>query len=365
LEIKINAEIAKYWPPLEADKFAILEKSIKDEGLRDPLVVWKQTNELLDGNHRKRILDKHKKSYGDKIKYLSFPSLLHAKRWVHLNQQGRRGAEFKFLGCCHIIELREFYDEAARGRQSGAGGDKKSEAYKSLSPLEGLSDSAEGRAVEQMARDVPCGKNYLERVLYIKKYDLKRFKKLEAYAHTSADAEKEISVDAERAKAKVMRESKEKGLNISEKAIDMLISRRTVNAFCAAVEKTKADSEIQKRVAEYIATDESEGIHDLATGEKEERTEMFVKLILDEKDGKEDLQREEKDDLKKFEAFIRECADDINAVTEKIDTLIEFKKEFDSEIYQDRIERLFFENAIDSFLEKISQLRSKKNDRKD
>ena len=68
--------------------------------------------------------------------------------------------------------------------------------------------------------------------------------------------------------------------------------------------------------------------------------------------------------MKKFEAFIKECASKINGVTEKIDILLEYKEEFDSEIYQDRIERLFFENAIDLFLEKISQLRSKKNDKK-
>ena len=201
MEIKINEEIAKYWPPLEDEKFAILEKSIKDEGLREELIVWKETGELLDGNHRKKILDKHDIPYGDKIKYLSFPSLLHAKRWVHFNQQGRRGAEFKFLGCCHIIELKDFYGDAAKERQREAGGDKKSEAYKSLSPSEGLSDFAEGKASEQMAKDVPCGINYFEKVLYIEKHDPKRFKKLEAHAHTSADAENEISVDAEKAKA--------------------------------------------------------------------------------------------------------------------------------------------------------------------
>ena len=354
MEIKINEEIAKYWPPLEDEKFAILEKSIQDEGLREQLVVWKQTNELLDGNHRKKILDKHKIPYGDKIKYLSFPSLLHAKHWVHLNQQGRRGAEFRFLGCCHIIEQRDIYDKEAEERKLA-----QLKQFKGTdTPLKGGTGD-KGEAIEFMARDVPCSKSYLEDVLYIERHDKKRYTELEKIAHTDPKADKKISVDAEKAKVKAIKDCP----FINRKAVNMLASRRTVQAFCAAVEKTKAEPEIQIRVAEYIETDESEGIHQFATGEVKARTEIFVRLILDEKDGKKKT-KEERSDLKKFEAFIKECASKINGVTEKIDILLEYKEEFDSEIYQDRIERLFFENAIDLFLEKISQLRSKKNDKK-
>ncbi len=65
-----------------------------------------------------------------------------------------------------------------------------------------------------------------------------------------------------------------------------------------------------------------------------------------------------------FEKFIKGCANNINAVIKKIDILIEFKKEFDSDIYKDRIERLSFENAVDMILLKIAELRSQNKEKK-
>ena len=70
------------------DENRTLEESIIAEGCRDPLVVWKEQNVLVDGHHRKAICDQHGIMYS--VVYRSFSDIEDAKRWMDLNQLGRR-----------------------------------------------------------------------------------------------------------------------------------------------------------------------------------------------------------------------------------------------------------------------------------
>lgn len=82
----IDPEFKKLIPPLTTDEYAGLEKSIIEEGCRDPLVVWGNT--IIDGHNRYEICRRHNINFEFIIK--RFPSLQDAKEWIINNQLSRR-----------------------------------------------------------------------------------------------------------------------------------------------------------------------------------------------------------------------------------------------------------------------------------
>lgn len=63
MELTFNNEFYNLIPPLSPEELSSLEASIKQEGCRDPLVVWNNT--IIDGHHRYSICTADK--YGKKI----------------------------------------------------------------------------------------------------------------------------------------------------------------------------------------------------------------------------------------------------------------------------------------------------------
>ena len=61
------------------------------EGCRDPLVVWQETEILLDGHNRYAVCQELNQSF--KAVVMSFPDKDHAKLWVLKNQLGRRNLD--------------------------------------------------------------------------------------------------------------------------------------------------------------------------------------------------------------------------------------------------------------------------------
>ncbi|NMA55810.1 MAG: hypothetical protein GX952_07830 [Firmicutes bacterium] len=84
--LQIDPEFKKLIPPLTTDEYAGLEKSIIEEGCRDPLVVW--GNIIIDGHNRYEICRRHNINFEFIIK--SFPSLQDVKAWIINNQLSRR-----------------------------------------------------------------------------------------------------------------------------------------------------------------------------------------------------------------------------------------------------------------------------------
>ena len=84
----INPMLAEHIAPLTEDELRLLEESLLAEGCRDPLVVWREENVLVDGHNRKAICDKQGLSYS--VVYRSFRDVDAAKAWMDLNQLGRR-----------------------------------------------------------------------------------------------------------------------------------------------------------------------------------------------------------------------------------------------------------------------------------
>lgn len=89
LNFSIDKEFKEKIPPMPQEAFEGLEADILRDGfVRDPLVVWKEENLLLDGHHRAAIIEKHWKALKDKftVVYMSFPDRWAAVAWICANQ---------------------------------------------------------------------------------------------------------------------------------------------------------------------------------------------------------------------------------------------------------------------------------------
>jgi phage N-6-adenine-methyltransferase len=84
--MKIDNEFKTLIPPLTAEEYQGLEKSILAEGCRDSLIVWHDT--LIDGHNRYEICTKHGIPY--KTTSMEFESREKVIEWIILNQFGRR-----------------------------------------------------------------------------------------------------------------------------------------------------------------------------------------------------------------------------------------------------------------------------------
>jgi phage N-6-adenine-methyltransferase len=88
MKLNINDRFKQLLAPLTDDEWAGLEVSVKDEGCRDPLVVWRETNTLLDGHNRYEICTRNDIGYS--IKYLNLEDEQAAFYWIIRNQLSRR-----------------------------------------------------------------------------------------------------------------------------------------------------------------------------------------------------------------------------------------------------------------------------------
>jgi hypothetical protein len=88
MTLTINPDLKSLIPPLTAEEFAQLEANLLAHGCRDPLVVWQETQTLLDGHNRLTICDEHGLTYD--THEVSLPDLDAAKAWMITNQLGRR-----------------------------------------------------------------------------------------------------------------------------------------------------------------------------------------------------------------------------------------------------------------------------------
>jgi len=90
MELCILPEIQRRLMPLQPEELAELERSVLEEGIRDPLVVWRKDGQLIlvDGHHRYELAKKHGLSF--QIIEREFRDLDEVLIWVDRNQLGRR-----------------------------------------------------------------------------------------------------------------------------------------------------------------------------------------------------------------------------------------------------------------------------------
>lgn len=119
--MKIDKEIKSLIPLLTLQEFNLLEISLKKEGCRDCLVVWKEKDILLDGHNRYKICKRYKLKY--KIQQKSFSNKDAAKEWVITNQFGRRNLSI-WKRALMALKLKPIIAAQAKERQRGGQGGK-------------------------------------------------------------------------------------------------------------------------------------------------------------------------------------------------------------------------------------------------
>jgi hypothetical protein len=89
--ITILKDLREHIIPLADEELFLLEKSIINEGCREPLIVWEKNEGqliLVDGHNRLKICQKNNISF--KVKKIKLNNLEEAKIWMIDNQMGRR-----------------------------------------------------------------------------------------------------------------------------------------------------------------------------------------------------------------------------------------------------------------------------------
>lgn len=111
-ELQIDEEFRNLIPPLSADEFSRLEKSILAEGVREPIITWNGV--IVDGHNRYAICQKHAIEYENRER--QFESRDAAKIWIIENQFGRRNLSAYSRGLL-ALELEPLYAAEAKRRQ--------------------------------------------------------------------------------------------------------------------------------------------------------------------------------------------------------------------------------------------------------
>jgi hypothetical protein len=129
---KINETFKAFMPPLTQDEYDRLEQNIKEEGCREPLVIWRQTDEIVDGMNRFEICEKNDVAY--KVVFLNFENEEQALDWIADNQAGRRNLTHQqriyFLG-------REYRKSV--GTRGGAQSEERENVAEKLAEEKGVS----------------------------------------------------------------------------------------------------------------------------------------------------------------------------------------------------------------------------------
>jgi N6-adenosine-specific RNA methylase IME4 len=191
--MKIDKEFQNLIPPLSEDEYTKLEASLKTEGCRDALVIWKEKGILLDGHNRYKICQKHN------IKFqtieMSFADETEAKIWILENQLGRRNLVPYQRGEI-ALELKALYTAQAKKRQQEHGGT--APGKKSLVPISAQVSPNERKTRTKLAKIAKVGHDTMSKIEVIaKKADEKTKEKLRK-GETTINKEYKAIVQKER-----------------------------------------------------------------------------------------------------------------------------------------------------------------------
>jgi hypothetical protein len=119
-------------PPLQADELRLLEESLREEGCRDPLIVW--DGKLIDGHNRKRICEANCIPY--QIKERTFADEAAARIWIRKNQLGRRNVNEAWRIELARANKKELEAEGTAKMAKGGGDRKSAKAKSGLSKMD-------------------------------------------------------------------------------------------------------------------------------------------------------------------------------------------------------------------------------------
>jgi len=100
--MKINKKFKELIPPLQNEEYELLEKSILENGITDPIQIW--GDYIIDGHNRYEIAQKHNLEFD--INELEFDSENDVEIYIIEKQMGRRNIT-SFVR----LELTEKYED--------------------------------------------------------------------------------------------------------------------------------------------------------------------------------------------------------------------------------------------------------------
>lgn len=226
--VRIDEDFRKMLPQLAAEELAELEASILSEGIREPLVVWRETGILIDGHNRLKIAEKHDLPY--QTQELAFADREAVRDWIINNQLGRRNltpeAFALLLGMKYNREKqqgkRTDLTSAQSGQKSKETSERIAEEHKvSKNTVRRAGKFAEDlEAVEEVAgpevreavlrREKPIRRTDVARLAKVAQKDPERAKKaIDAVMQGEKPATVTTRLHREEAQAEAVRESKE------------------------------------------------------------------------------------------------------------------------------------------------------------
>ncbi len=110
----IDPEFAEYIIPLSADEKSILAAKLNTEGMREPILTWR--NLIIDGHHRHEIC--LAESLPFECREMKFASRDDVKEWMILNQLGRRNVS-PAARASLVLKLEELVSEKSLKREKG------------------------------------------------------------------------------------------------------------------------------------------------------------------------------------------------------------------------------------------------------
>ena len=129
MDIFFDNEFRNLIPALQPDERTQLEASLKAEGNRDPIIIWKENQLLLDGHNRYDICTQNNIPLKPAFE-MSFPDRNAAMVWIIRNQFGRRNLSLFSRGSLALKLEAIFKIQAQENLHLATGGDRKSESFK-------------------------------------------------------------------------------------------------------------------------------------------------------------------------------------------------------------------------------------------
>ena len=163
MNIRINEELQAFVDPLTANEYVALERSILEEGCRDPLVLWGDV--LIDGHNRYAICQKH----GIEFKIVQndrFGSIEDVMLWMIDNQLARRSVTDFQRGMLALRKKSILVDRAKAQEES------KQEAEAAAAPAQASEQSPSQPILhtrEDIARIAGISSNAVSRIEKIQK----------------------------------------------------------------------------------------------------------------------------------------------------------------------------------------------------
>ncbi len=164
VSLRIDPEFKSLVPPLGDSEREQLEQSLKAEGCRDPLVIWR--GYILDGHNRYEICTEHDIDFG--ISPIDLPNREAAKEWILRHQFTRRNLN-AYQRSILALELEPYEAKKAAERRIHANisGD--------------VTNLAQGRTREIIAKIAGVSQGVLDKVKIIRDYGtIKEKEKLQA-----------------------------------------------------------------------------------------------------------------------------------------------------------------------------------------